>query len=120
MMQNLLSATKKLFTDRYDFIRCNFCRFVTSSACPMLDDQTYKQFVAQFNLSEWKRLCKHRLFLHFLKIDLKTAASIASEALDRPVAYTFPKALKPAKKKSTSAPTMRRSTTLRNHRRFRI
>ena len=49
----------------------------------MPDDQTYKQFVAQFNLSEWKRLCKHRLFLHFLKIDLKTAASIASEALDR-------------------------------------
>ena len=119
MMQNLLSATKKLFTDRYDFIRCNFCRFVTSSACPMLDDQTYKQFVAQFNLSEWKRLCKHRLFLHFLKIDLKTAASIASEALDRPVAYTFPKALKPAKKKATAAPTMRRSS-LRNHRRFRI
>ena len=86
----------------------------------MLDDQTYKQFVAQFNLSEWKRLCKHRLFLHFLKIDLKTAASIASEALDRPVAYTFPKAFKPAKKKSTSAPAMRQSMSLRNHRRFRI
>jgi len=86
----------------------------------MLDDQTYKQFVAQFNLSEWKRLCKHRLFLHFLKIDLKTAASIASEALDRPVAYTFPKTLKPAKKRSTAAPTMRRPMSLRNHRRFRM
>lgn len=86
----------------------------------MPDDQTYKQFVAQFNLSEWKRLCKHRLFLHFLKIDLKTAASIASEALDRPVAYTFPKVLKTSRKKAAGAPTMPRVTSLRNHRRFRL
>ena len=88
----------------------------------MPDDQTYKQFVAQFKLSEWKRLCKHRLFLHFLKIDLKTAASIASEALDRRVAYTFPKAAKAARKKSavkTSSATMR-ATSLRNQRRFRL
>ena len=86
----------------------------------MPDDQTYKQFVAQFKLSEWKRLCKHRLFLHFLKIDLKTAASIASEALDRPVAYTFPKAVKAARKKSPSNSTTLRATSLRNQRRFRL
>lgn len=89
----------------------------------MPDDQTYKQFVAQFNLSEWKRLCKHRLFLHFLKIDLRTAASIASEALDRPVAYTFPKVLKVVKKKAASTKTgniSTRSTSLRNQRRFRL
>ena len=86
----------------------------------MPDDQTYKQFVAQFNLSEWKRLCKHRLFLHFLKIDLKTAASIASEALDRPVAYTFPRVLKTVRKKSPGASAMPRSSSLRNHRRFRL
>jgi len=88
----------------------------------MPDDTTYKQFVAQFNLSEWKRLCKHRLFLHFLKIDLKTAASIASEALDRPVAYSFPRPIKGSKKKSplkTSSPSVR-STNLRNRRRFRL
>ncbi len=88
----------------------------------MPDDQTYKQFVAQFKLSEWKRLCKHRLFLHFLKIDLKTAASIASEALDRPVAYTFPRAMKAPRKKNafkTSSTTLR-ATSLRNQRRFRL
>jgi hypothetical protein len=88
----------------------------------MPDDQTYKQFVAQFKLSEWKRLCKHRLFLHFLKIDLKTAASIASEALDRPVAYTFPKAAKAPRKRTavkTSSATLR-ATSLRNQRRFRL
>ena len=89
----------------------------------MPDDQTYKQFVAQFNLSEWKRLCKHRLFLHFLKMDLKTAASIASEALDRPVAYTFPKPIKAAKKQSAttkSSSSSGRTRSLRNHRRFRL
>jgi len=89
----------------------------------MPDDQTYKQFVAQFNLSEWKRLCKHRLFLHFLKMDLKTAASIASEALDRPVAYTFPKPIKAAKKQSAtskSTSSTGRVKSLRNHRRFRL
>ncbi len=88
----------------------------------MLDDQTYKQFVAQFNLSEWKRLCKHRLFLHFLKLDLKTAACIASEALDRPVAYTFAKPVKGLKKKSGSksvSPSIR-APKLGNHRRFRF
>jgi hypothetical protein len=89
----------------------------------MPDEQIYKQFVAQFKLSEWKRLCKHRLFLHFLKIDLKTAASIASEALDRPVAYTFPRALKNTRKKASatrSRSTTRQTTRVRNHRRFRL
>ncbi len=89
----------------------------------MPDDQIYKQFVAQFKLSEWKRLCKHRLFLHFLKIDLKTAASIASEALDRPVAYTFPRAVKAARKKATATkrkPASSRLTRSRHHRRFRF
>jgi hypothetical protein len=89
----------------------------------MPDDQTYKQFVAQFKLTEWRRLCKHRLFLHFLKIDLKTAASIASEALERPVAYTFPKALKSIRKRGPAAKTRsvsRRTTRLGNHRRFRL
>jgi len=88
----------------------------------MFDDPTYKQFVAQFNLSEWKRLCKHRLFLHFLKIDLKTAACIASEALDRPVAYTFPKPAKGMKKTGSSktvSPSIR-APKLGNHRRFRL
>src|SRR6266478_2282127 len=99
-LRTMRSKARKLFTEPEYFIRCIFCRVIAFSICPMLDDQTYKQFVAQFNLSEWKRLCKHRLFLHFLKIDLKTAASIASEALDRPVAYTFPRAMKAPRKKN--------------------
>jgi hypothetical protein len=88
----------------------------------MPEDQTYKQFVKQFNVSEWKRLCRHRLFLHFLKIDLKTAASIASEALDRPVAYTFPKAVKKPRRKSVakSSSTSLRRASLRHNRRFRL
>jgi hypothetical protein len=89
----------------------------------MPEDQIYKQFVAQFKLSEWKRLCKHRLFLHFLKIDLKTAASIASEALDRPVAYTFPKGARIIRKKAAASKTNSatlRVTSLRNQRRFRL
>ena len=49
----------------------------------MTDPQLYKKFVAQFSVKEWKLLCRHRLFLHFLKIDIKQAAMIASEALDR-------------------------------------
>jgi hypothetical protein len=56
----------------------------------MTDPQLYKKFVAQFSVKEWKLLCRHRLFLHFLKIDIKQAAMIASEALDRAVVYLFP------------------------------
>lgn len=85
----------------------------------MPDPKDYKQFVAQFNLSEWKLLCKHRLFLHFLKIDLKKAACIAAEALARPVHYAFPAVRKTGKSKSSKSATPR----IRlggAHRRFRL
>ncbi len=55
----------------------------------MPDKQSYKRFVSQFSVPEWKQLCKHRLFLHFLRTDLKIAASLAADALQRPVHYTF-------------------------------
>ncbi len=55
-----------------------------------MPDDNYRQFVKQFSLTEWKMLCKHRLFLHFLRKDLKTAASIAADALGRHVIYQFP------------------------------
>ena len=51
----------------------------------MTPKTNYKQFVSQFSLPEWKKLCKHRLFLHFLKTNMKIAASIAADALQRPI-----------------------------------
>ena len=88
----------------------------------MLHKKSYKQFLSQFSLSEWKRLCKHRLFLHFLKMNLKIAASIAADALERPVRYVFaaeessPKRIKSLKKDASS----RRGSSKFNHRRFRF
>ena len=49
----------------------------------MSPKNNYKQFVSQFSLPEWKLLCKHRLFLHFLKTDLRIAASIAAGSKHR-------------------------------------
>jgi hypothetical protein len=84
----------------------------------MTDPQLYKKFVAQFSVKEWKLLCRHRLFLHFLKIDIKQAAMIASEALDRAVVYLFPTTF------SSSAGKPRRTRgpkgLLGQHPRFRI
>lgn len=82
----------------------------------MTDPQLYKRFVAQFSVKEWKLLCKHRLFLHFLKIDIKQAAMIASEALDRTVVYLFPTTLKAVKARRPKAP----KGLLGQHPRFRI
>ena len=85
----------------------------------MPDPKDYKQFVSQFDLSEWKLLCKHRLFLHFLRIDLKKAACIAAEALARPVNYAFPTARKTTKSKESKSTTPR--VRLGGaHRRFRL
>jgi hypothetical protein len=81
----------------------------------MMDPQLYKKFVAQFTVKEWKQLCGHRLFLHFLKVDIKQAAMIASEALDRTVVYLFPTTLK-AKPRKTRSPR----GLLGQHPRFRI
>ena len=83
---------------------------------PMTDPQLYKKFVSQFSVKEWKLLCKHRLFLHFLKIDIKQAAIIASEALDRTVIYLFPV---PAKTPKVFKPR-RPKGLLGQHPRFRI
>jgi len=82
----------------------------------MTDPQLYKKFVAQFSVKEWKLLCKHRLFLHFLKIDIKQAAMIASEALDRTVVYLFPTSFKDPKARKARAPR----GLLGEHPRFRI
>jgi len=82
----------------------------------MTDPQLYKRFVAQFSVKEWKLLCKHRLFLHFLKIDIKQAAMIASEALDRTVVYLFPTTLKAVKARKARSP----KGLLGQHPRFRI
>ena len=82
----------------------------------MTDPQLYKRFVAQFSLKEWKLLCRHRLFLHFLKRDIKQAAMIASEALDRTVVYLFPTTLKTVKARKPRAP----KGLLGQHPRFRI
>ena len=82
----------------------------------MTDPQLYKRFVAQFSVKEWKLLCKHRLFLHFLKIDIKQAAMIASEALDRTVVYLFPTTFKAVKARKARAP----KGLLGQHPRFRI
>jgi hypothetical protein len=82
-------------------------------------DDNYRQFVKQFSLTEWKMLCKHRLFLHFLRKDLKMAASIAADALGRHVIYQFPVISKaqsrPAKKADSS-----KAFDWKTHPRFRI
>ena len=82
----------------------------------MTDPQLYKRFVSQFSVKEWKLLCKHRLFLHFLKIDIRQAAMIASEALDRTVVYLFPTTLKASRARKARAP----KGLLGQHPRFRI
>jgi hypothetical protein len=82
----------------------------------MTDPQLYKKFVAQFSVKEWKLLCRHRLFLHFLKIDIKQAAMIASEALDRAVVYLFPTTVGSAKARRARAA----KGLLGQHPRFRI
>ena len=84
----------------------------------MPQDKSYKQFVSQFSLAEWKRLCRHRLFLHFLKTDMKIAASIAADALQRPIRYSFPEPMRDPKK-AKSAKDSKASSNLR-HRRFRF
>jgi len=87
----------------------------------MTPKASYKQFVSQFSLPEWKKLCKHRLFLHFLKTNIKIAASIAADALQRPIRYRFPAEEPAPKKTKTPKDTPRRnpSANLR-HRRFRF
>jgi len=84
--------------------------------------KSYKQFVSQFTLPEWKLLCKHRLFLHFLKSDLKIAASIAADALQRSVRYVFPVEVSSPKRirKINKDSSSRRSNRKSNHRRFRF
>jgi len=87
----------------------------------MTHKKSYKQFVAQFSLPEWKQLCKHRLFLHFLKTDLKIAASVAADALQRPIRYVFPEESNAKKAKKLLKDTSSRRTPSRfNHRRFRF
>lgn len=67
-----------------------------------MTEENYNKFVAQFTAKEWKGLCHHRLFLHFLRTNLKTAAIVAAEALGRPVTYVFP--VTPAKTKKSKVP----------------
>ena len=87
----------------------------------MARNDGYKQFVSQFSLPEWKRLCKHRLFLHFLKTNLKIAASIAADALQRPVRYAFTAQPSAARKtKATKSSPRRGITPNLRHRRFRF
>ena len=83
---------------------------------------SYKQFVSQFSLPEWKRLCKHRLFLHFLKTNLKIAASLAADSLQRPIRYTFPaQAIIPKKMKKLNKEAGGESRSSKfKHRRFRF
>jgi len=83
-------------------------------------DKSYKQFVSQFSLPEWKLLCKHRLFLHFLKMNLKIAASIAADALQRPIRYSFPEELSRPKATPSKKPSGRGPASPRRHRRFRF
>jgi hypothetical protein len=80
--------------------------------------KNYKKFVAQFTAAEWKRLSQHRVFLHFLKVDLKKAASVAADALQRPVTYLFPVVRKAVT--STPSKTPSRLPSLPRHRRFRL
>jgi hypothetical protein len=88
----------------------------------MLPKASYKKFVSQFSLAEWKVLCKHRLFLHFLKTNIKVAASLAADALQRPIRYSFPleeTGPKKARKLKTRS-SLRGSSSKWNHRRFRL
>ncbi|HSI85202.1 MAG: hypothetical protein ACAI35_27220 [Candidatus Methylacidiphilales bacterium] len=55
----------------------------------MMDDQNYKKFVAQFSAEEWTLLCQHRLFLYYIKCDLKAAAGVAADTLRRTIGYEF-------------------------------
>ena len=83
--------------------------------------ESYKKFVSQFSLPEWKRLCKHRLFLHFLKTNLKIAASLAADALQRPVRYSFAEeTIGPKKAKKRDAPSKDDPGSNLRHRRFRF
>ena len=84
-----------------------------------MPDDNYRQFVKQFSLTEWKMLCKHRLFLHFLRKDLKTAASIAADALGRHVIYQFPVLSKP-QPKTTKKVEAGKAFDWKKHPRFRI
>jgi hypothetical protein len=87
----------------------------------MTPKSNYKQFVSQFSLPEWKQLCKHRLFLHFLKTNMKIAASIAADALQRPIRYRFPSEEPAPKKTRTPKASSRRSSSANlRHRRFRF
>jgi hypothetical protein len=87
----------------------------------MPQSNSYKRFISQFSLPEWKRLCKHRLFLHFLKIDLKIAASLAADALQRPIQHSFPdQAPQPKQIKGRKEPSEDRSASGFRHRRFRL
>ena len=87
----------------------------------MTPDSNYKQFVSQFSLPEWKQLCKHRLFLHFLKTNMKIAASIAADALQRPIRYRFQvEAAAPKKTRASKDSTKRSSSANLRHRRFRF
>ena len=84
-------------------------------------DKSYKHFVSQFTLPEWKLLCKHRLFLHFLKSNLKMAASIAADALQRPIRYSFAEESGPPKRARTLKTSSGRSARFSlRHRRFRL
>ena len=80
--------------------------------------QNRKRFIAQFRAGEWKRLCQHRVFLHFLKVDLKIAASIAADVLQRPVTYLFPVLKEPMGGRPSKAP--QRLPGISRHRRFRL
>ena len=83
--------------------------------------ESYKRFVSQFSLPEWKRLCKHRLFLHFLKTNLKIAASLAADALRRPIRYSFVEEKdRPKKSKSPNDSSRRTPGGSLRHRRFRF
>ena len=88
----------------------------------MLPKDSYKKFVSQFTLPEWKLLCKHRLFLHFLKTNIKVAASLAADALQRPIRYTFPaqEAASRKVKKVKNDSSLRSSSSKWSHRRFRF
>ena len=85
-------------------------------------NQHYKQFVTQFTIAEWKILRRHRLFLRFLEIDLRRAACIAADALDRNVYYVFPVPPKATKliSRNKSQVASAASWWLRRQRRFRL
>ena len=87
----------------------------------MPNNKQYKQFFTQFNAAEWKILRGHRLFLHFLRIDLKRAASFAADALDRNVFYVFPVLLRPTQPISNKSQMVSNASwRIRRQRRFRL